>query len=250
MKTWAKYLLLSLWLTIAFASAKAAEDSLAKNNVSQPATPQISLPPRNFDPQKIQEYRQDRQYSYDREIVEVESLWDKIKMWFLRKIYRLFFDDTVSGLWLFLRYAFIALVLGYVLYKARYIDFRALFSPPPKNMPISYGLVNENIHAINFDEQINAAVQQQMYSRAIRLYYLKTLKVLNDNELLEWRKEKTNLDYVREMQKNMQNATEFSELTKLFEYVYYGDFAINKTSFEQMQSSFTDFIKQIAPQRK
>tara|TARA_Y100000589_G_scaffold132495_1_gene126407 strand:+ start:73784 stop:74449 length:666 start_codon:yes stop_codon:yes gene_type:complete len=83
----------------------------------------------------------------------------------------------------------------------------------------------EDIHAINFDDKINQALKDQNYREAIRLRFLKVLKLLTDNDYIHWSIEKTNRDYLNEMS-NKQLKEPFEKTVLIFDYVWYGEFDI------------------------
>jgi hypothetical protein len=61
--------------------------------------------------------------------------------------------------------------------------------------------LEENIHEINFPEAILKLEKQHDYRSAIRYHFLQALKKLSDKNLITWNPEKTNRDYLREIEK-------------------------------------------------
>ncbi len=96
------------------------------------------------------------------------------------------------------------------------------------NLPYSESL--ENIHEIDFDAEIEKAVSQHNYRLAVRMLYLKCLKQLSDATLIKWQPEKTNSAYINELN-DVVKRTAFKLLTRQFEYVWYGEFAIDGSTF-------------------
>lgn len=91
---------------------------------------------------------------------------------------------------------------------------------------------NENIQTL-----INEAIKQKNYRLAIRYYYLLSLKYLNEQEIITWQQEKTNNDYITEIQKeNLQS--DFKSITRIYDYVWYGEFNIDQLKFETLKVSF------------
>lgn len=83
-------------------------------------------------------------------------------------------------------------------------------------------------------------MQMGNYRLVVRLLYLKTLKQLSDRELIHWLPEKTNQAYVLEIA-DQAKQQEFAQLTTQFEYIWYGEFFIDKNSFAPIQESFHQF---------
>jgi hypothetical protein len=88
------------------------------------------------------------------------------------------------------------------------------------------------------------AVTSGQYNRAIRLHYLKTLKKLSDKGLIDWRINKTNHDYIQELNKTAI-APAFRRLTFLFEYFCYGDFTMHEADYREASTQFSTFEEQI-----
>ena len=74
--------------------------------------------------------------------------------------------------------------------------------------------------------------------------YLKLLKTLTDNEIIEWKINKTNRDYRREIRKS-KYSKKFYKLTFTYEYTWYGEFDINKIQFDKIHIDFNNFYDKI-----
>jgi len=96
-------------------------------------------------------------------------------------------------------------------------------------------LQNENI-----DERINEAVSEKNYRHAIRYMYLKTLKLLSEDNIITLHATSPNQDYIRQMYKH-NNLAQFRQLTRIYEYVWYGEFDPTETQFEIISTSFNRF---------
>lgn len=103
---------------------------------------------------------------------------------------------------------------------------------------LDYSVKDENIHELNFVDEIDIAVEQKDYKRAIRLLYLYTLKLLADHKIIDWMPSKTNHDYLYEIQ-NDGFQQQFSTLSYYFEYVWYGDFQAEAKQFKEMKNAFS-----------
>ena len=103
----------------------------------------------------------------------------------------------------------------------------------------------ENIHEIDFSEQIAIALQNKNYRLVVRLLYLQTLKQLSDKNLIDWQPEKTNQTYVSEL-KQQPYHQQFVSLTNQFEYIWYGEFYIDENTFQPIYQSFQEFNTQMA----
>ena len=104
--------------------------------------------------------------------------------------------------------------------------------------------IEEDLHESDLDAFIQQALQQEDYPLAIRLYYLAGLKELSLQKLIKWKKDKTNKRYLLEM-RNTSHFEQFSQITRMFERIWYGKSALNKVDFQQIEPAFKQFIKRI-----
>jgi hypothetical protein len=236
---WYRLAISGLLLATAFLSPAGAEEG--------PAQPPYRL--RKFDARRVGEYLRDEDYAYDRDAVaEAPSLWFRFWSWvgdWLRDhIFRHVLRPGTEEYWEWGLYAMCALVIGWALLRLTGTDMRSLFYGKAKAGGLPFEENEANIHFIDFDKMIAEAVGQGQYRRAVRLFYLRTLKQLSDREIIDWRADKTNHDYLREW-KRPDIEPGFRRLTTLFEYICYGDFGIDRDRFEQTQRAFQDFEAQI-----
>jgi hypothetical protein len=91
---------------------------------------------------------------------------------------------------------------------------------------------NEDINAL-----INNAIEQKNYRLAIRYYYLLSLKHLTEKEVITWQQEKTNEDYITEI-KSETIKSSFKNITRIYDYVWYGEFNVDQLRFENLKIPF------------
>lgn len=89
----------------------------------------------------------------------------------------------------------------------------------------------------DFDALIRNALQNNNYRLAIRYQYLRTLHLLAGKNLVQLSPDKTNFQYVREIS-NYNQQQDFAALTLHYEYVWYGEFVIDKDIYQQIENSF------------
>lgn len=92
---------------------------------------------------------------------------------------------------------------------------------------------------------IEQAIDEGNYQLAVRYYYLLLLKNLSDKEFISWQQEKTNEDYIKELASKQQLHGDFKKLTYLYDYVWYGEFSIDKEKFVQAESKFKNTLAKI-----
>ncbi|MFN7119677.1 MAG: DUF4129 domain-containing protein [Saprospiraceae bacterium] len=104
--------------------------------------------------------------------------------------------------------------------------------------------LEENLHQADLDDFIKRALAQENYALAIRLYYLAILKELSLKNIIIWKKDKTNREYLREMNRTPL-AADFTDLTLIFERVWYGNIILQSQDFIIIEPKFKHFIQQI-----
>ncbi|MFK7936817.1 MAG: hypothetical protein AB8G22_25110 [Saprospiraceae bacterium] len=112
---------------------------------------------------------------------------------------------------------------------------------------ISLEEIEENIVEADLPDFIEQAIAEENYSLAIRLYYLLIIKELSANNLIQYKKDKTNRSYLSELS-GTDFYTNFQQTTQIFERIWYGQDELNKTNFLQIQPAFQQFITSIQNQ--
>ena len=202
---------------------------------------------KTFNEQAIQKFKADKDFNYNGEAANFDgSLWSRFWDWVWQKLGNLFTDVPYGGY--ILKYTLLALSVGfliYIIFKSLGIDVVKLWKGDARKVNMSYTESLENIHEIDFDTEIEKSISQHNYSVAVRLLYLKCLKQLSDQNLIQWQIDKTNSAYIYELADSAQKQS-FTLLTKQFEYVWYGNFAIDKQAFGNVYQLFQDFKNQIS----
>jgi len=202
-------------------------------------TNQIQL--RAFSKQKIETFKKDRSFDYLTEPVVPVTLWDKIIQWIYRQIMKLFSNDGIAP---YIRYAIFAVFIFVIILQIYRKNFSLIFYKSAKQKNFEYSGNEQTIIGRNFDNEISVALSSQNFRLATRLYYLKMLRKLSDTAIIIWQQNKTNYDYYRELQKTSYKES-FARLTFLYEYVWYGQFAIEQNTFNNLQNEFETFFNNI-----
>lgn len=135
-----------------------------------------------------------------------------------------------------------------------YIAFRLFSNTTPKTavhdeeaekLNIDIENIEENLHHSDIEQLIKITQAKGNYMMAVRLNYLNVIKKLSNSQLIEWKKNKTNKDYLREVKKKpLYNS--FKNITQIFEQVWYGNREqLSESDYNKIQPKFSDFIKRI-----
>lgn len=96
----------------------------------------------------------------------------------------------------------------------------------------------------DFDLLIRQALQTGNFRQAVRYQYLRTLHLMADKNLVQLSPDKTNFQYVSEIA-NRDLQQPFASLTLNYEYVWYGEFEIDKIMYDKIESKFTGFNQKL-----
>jgi len=98
----------------------------------------------------------------------------------------------------------------------------------------------------DLDAKIQAAVQERNFRAAIRFMYLKSLRSLNDKGWIRYHAQGTNNEYISQVHP-YGVGNEFRFLTHVYEYVWYGEFALSEDQFYRVQQNFQHFFNAVKP---
>jgi Domain of unknown function (DUF4129) len=211
---------------------------------------------RNFDKASLSTYSKQNEFQYKEEIETGASLWTRFWRWFWNWFIHLFdFSKKArhsSSFWdgviILLEYLGLLLGLGALIFfilKLVGIDMFNIFRRKPVIINVPYSESLENIHEIDFDTALESAISQHNYRLAVRLLYLNCLKQLSDATLINWQPDKTNSVYLTELH-NTRQYPAFKLLTRQFEYIWYGEFPIDGSVFQNINVTFQKFNKDIS----
>ncbi|MFN8252668.1 MAG: DUF4129 domain-containing protein [Ferruginibacter sp.] len=92
----------------------------------------------------------------------------------------------------------------------------------------------------DIDRLIREAVQQSAYRLAVRYHYLQSLHLLAEKGHVQLAADKTNYSYVREIA-DYGRQNRFAEITRNYEYVWYGEFEIDELIYLKLKNLFQTF---------
>ncbi|HEY0245357.1 MAG TPA: hypothetical protein VGC01_07320, partial [Mucilaginibacter sp.] len=146
---------------------------------------------RSFKKSTLDIYRKLPEFKYNDE-VETPSWWTRFWRWFWGLFNFSKLKPSAGAFRIFLqcvKYLFIALGLAalvFMILKMAGVDMSYMFRRKSTAAGLAYNELLEDIHGVNFDEEIEKAVSQHNYRLAVRLLYLKSLKQLSDAGLINW----------------------------------------------------------------
>ncbi len=199
---------------------------------------------RNFDTQKINEFHNDKDFYYSGITVPKFDLWEFLDRLFDRYVIipltELVGNSGASPILIVL----ILLISGFLIFlliKKRLNT--GLANSLSKSLVVRKNSFND-IHTLNFDKAIATALESGNYSEAVRLNFLKVLKILFESGILNYKPGSTNTDYLREI-RNSHLHEAFSRLSYIFNFVSYGKFQISENDYSIISEKFSDFSNRV-----
>ncbi len=192
----------------------------------------------------LESYRTDEDFIYI-EVVQEESFLDRIWQWIKNRIQDffewLFGVDVATGILKFifnvLPYLILVLLIFLLIKFFLNVNSKSIVTgqtnkPTMQFIEDEQIIMNEDINAL-----ISEAIKQKNFRLAIRYYYLLSLKYLSAKHVIDWLPQKTNEDYINEIeQESLQN--DFKDATWIYDYIWYGEFAIDEIRFNSLKSTF------------
>ncbi|HVG17145.1 MAG TPA: DUF4129 domain-containing protein [Chitinophagaceae bacterium] len=135
--------------------------------------------------------------------------------------------------WVLIVASFIGVIIWFLIAS----DVR-LFRKKPKALANDHEAVStEDLFSIDYDLQLQKAIGAGDYRMGVRLMYLHVLRLMADKEIIAYKMERTNSDYLLQVSRTGYYA-EFARLTRNFEYVWYGNFTITESIFEKVRQGY------------
>lgn len=105
-------------------------------------------------------------------------------------------------------------------------------------------LNTEDIFAINYNKELEKAELSGNYRLAIRLMFLRMLKIMAEKKIINYQQDKTNFDYLMQLQPTgYYNG--FFKVTRSYEYSWYGQFVVQPAAYQIVKNDFNQFNKMI-----
>ncbi|MBT8319243.1 MAG: DUF4129 domain-containing protein [Gramella sp.] len=208
-----------------------------------------NLIPLKFDEAKIAEYKNLKDFDYV-ESAEYDSWWTRFKRWIAAKyndlLFWLFGDyDAGSFLSIFisiLPYVLLFILLGLVIWLFSRLDPGGRILKQPKISEVAFSSEEELVRHEDLPVLIAQAVSEGNYRLAVRYYYLNELRKLDELEHIAYEYQKTNKDYAEEIE-NRGIRKHFNEITKLYEFIWYGSFKVSHEDYNLVEKGFLEMEK-------
>jgi len=144
------------------------------------------------------------------------------------------------------------IVYGLIIMLTLYFVIRLLMGHSASQI---FGKKGQELTAMTFEEKdieredlehaLKEALAKSDHRLALRYHYLILLQILSVKELIRWHFQKTNLDYIREIeQADIQK--EFATISLVFERIWYGEYPMDEQAYKKASTQFQQLKTRIA----
>ncbi len=175
-------------------------------------------------------YRADPDFRYDHPAAEGPSLLQLFWSWLSREVLQPLADasTTEGGTWVLGALAVVG--LAWVLARVLRAGPGGVFSRDPARAGADL-LDADAIAAVDLDARLAEALAGGRHREAVRWRFLRLLQRLDGAGRIAWRRDKTNLDYVREVA-----AAPFADAVRVFDHVWYGERPVDARRYARLDA--------------
>jgi len=212
---------------------------------------------KKFNTKSLNAYKTDKDFDYSESTTTQEPTFlERIFNWLSRQFLRFlewFFGvkyakGILANILMTLPYIIAALVLFLLIRFFINTQTKSIISTAHNKNIIHFSDDENLLQTDNLNELIYNAMEAKNYRLAVRYLYLLMLKNLKDKELIKWELQKTNEDYIKELsEKSLKKA--FENSTRFYDFIWYGNFDINKLQFNNVKLDF-ERVEEIINQQK
>jgi hypothetical protein len=148
-----------------------------------------------------------------------------------------------------LPYLLLGLLLTLILYLFSKMNPGSYIFGAPPSGEMHFTEEEKIIKTRNIRKLIEEAVMAQDFRLAVRYHFLYLLQQLYRQELVIYDAAKTDEEYVMELS-DADLQSRFKRLSRVYDYVWYGDFEINATDYQKVRKEFAKTEQLIEPQHE
>lgn len=140
----------------------------------------------------------------------------------------------------------LVLVLAYLVYRLVIVGNGQ--SNQTNETLISWETDPDKIAFEQLEAWLQKALAEQQFAYAVRVLFLMVLKDFSKREIIIWKRNKTNRDYLFEIRER-ELARSFRQMAHAFDASRYGNYQVNRQAFDLVQAEFNRIQIILKPQQ-
>lgn len=220
-------------------------DSVEEDNAVLAPIDDSRVSLRQFDEEQLANYRKKSKYNYDEDPQYETNYLRRAIFRFIQWLNKTFGINTGYNIGKLLQWVLLiggALGLIYFLVQS---SRNSIIKKERKDTFVHLETLDETVSERTLDQMLEAALNSNNRRAVVRIYFLKCLRKLDDNDEIDWRDHKTNLEYKSEIS-NRELVVPFNDLVSVYEHVWYGSFDFSETEYEQYVKQYRSFLANIS----
>ncbi|MCM8570716.1 DUF4129 domain-containing protein [Gramella jeungdoensis] len=197
-----------------------------------------------FNRSRIEDYKNSEEFEY-LDTTEKDNWWTRFKKWVNAKynqfINWLFGEYRTNSVMAFIieiiPFILLVLLLGLIAWLFSRLNPGGRILQQPGTSEVFLTEEEELVRNEDLPALMEEAVRNSQFRLAVRYYYLNELRKLDRLKLIEYEYQKTNRDYTTEL-KDENIRKNFSEITKLYEFIWYGSFQVSESDYRLAEKGF------------
>ncbi|MBI1222248.1 MAG: DUF4129 domain-containing protein [Bacteroidetes bacterium] len=191
---------------------------------------------RQMDTSLLNKRMQEEAFQYNRAQIETDDTFDRLVAWIMEQLFGDFDREDMDTA----KNVIFWIVLILVLIGASYYIFKmnpARFLKKDNSSIQEVRFMDYTGNNDDLEKSLRQAEANGDYPLALRYLFITALSFLEKEGIIQWKAEKTNADYLREL-KEEWSQTPMTRLSQLFSYGYYGNYPISKELYEEAKALF------------
>jgi hypothetical protein len=140
----------------------------------------------------------------------------------------------------------VIILLVFGIYKIFISDRFYLFEKEKRSSAGSPVENIEDITDVNWEDRLQQALKANDFRLAVRYSYMWFLQLLQQQQLIQYRTDKTNYDYYSELADSAYKQP-FRVLTREYEYAWYGHYDLSEAAFNDYMQTFNSLKHKLTP---
>jgi len=200
---------------------------------------------RSFNQDQLEEYKKSGRFDYGLNPDYEDGFFKRLWKAFMRWLSEHFGYAGGKAFGQIVKWFLIISGMGLLLYFLREATGNSIVKKERRDKFVHLESLGEDVSEETLDELLAAAIANHEHRAAVRLYFLKCLRKLDDNDEIKWRDHKTNMEYLNELVSE-ELSVPFSNLVNIYEHVWYGEFDVSSSEYEKYGQAFRSFLNKLS----